>query len=40
MGMVLALSSPNSLIGILNAIFIGVIIYWATNKFTYYTQIY
>lgn len=31
----LALSRPNSLLGILNVIFIGIVIYIATNRFTY-----
>lgn len=35
MGTALALSSPSSLLSILNAIFIGIVIYWATNRFTY-----
>lgn len=35
MATVLSLSSPNTLMAMLNAILIGVVIYWATNRFVY-----
>lgn len=31
----LTFSSPTALLAMLNAILIGVIVYWSTNKFTY-----
>ena len=35
MATALALSSPNTLLAILNAIFIGIVVYVAINRFTY-----